>query len=655
MMALPTPVLDDRKFQDIVSEARSLIPRYCPGWTDHNLSDPGITMIELFAWMVDILLYRLNKVPEKNYVRFLDLMGIKLLPARPGAVDVTFRLSAPQDGPVTIPNGTEVATVRTEMQEAVAFTTEADLTVTVPHMVQCMISRGGTVFHDYLPVLKMRELMEIFQKVPQENDAFYVGYADNIGGNTLRLTFETSIEGIGVDPRNPPVMWEYWDGEENKWATVRLESDTTGGLNRDGEVIVHVPNSCQSTDVEGKNAFWVRCRAIKTRPRQPAYTTSPRVQGVTSHCIGGTVRASHAFRITEESLGISNGAPGQIFFLQNLPVLTRQAGETVEVESSGGIWEKWIEVIDFASSGPEDLHFTCDGANGEVQFGPRLRQPTGDMRQFGAIPPKGKRIRFSNYRCGGGVNGNVGERTLTVLKSSIPYVAWVTNFEAAVGGTDFETLDNAKLRAPQVLRSRVRAVTAEDYEYLAYEASNEVTRAKCLIPRTLEEKDGIPPGTIKVLIIPVIAGDTGQIGKEQLSLPEHLRKAVTDYLDERRLLTAQLTVSSPDYIWVAVDAKVKARVRTDQRRLKTEIERKLYHFVNPVNGGPDGTGWPFGRDLLASDLHVPLQEIAGVDYVEEIKLYPVDIETGKRGEATARVTFSSGQLPCSQQHSVSLV
>ena len=77
---LPTPNLDDRRFQDIVDEARRLIPRYCPEWTDHNLSDPGITLIELFAWMMDMLLYRLNRVPDKNFVTFLDLIGVRLLP-----------------------------------------------------------------------------------------------------------------------------------------------------------------------------------------------------------------------------------------------------------------------------------------------------------------------------------------------------------------------------------------------------------------------------------------------------------------------------------------------------------------------------------------------------------------------------------------------
>ena len=74
------PNLDDRTFQDLVDEAKRLIPRYCPEWTDHNLSDPGITLLELFAWMTDLLIYRLNRVPDKNYIKYLELIGVRLGP-----------------------------------------------------------------------------------------------------------------------------------------------------------------------------------------------------------------------------------------------------------------------------------------------------------------------------------------------------------------------------------------------------------------------------------------------------------------------------------------------------------------------------------------------------------------------------------------------
>ena len=93
-MPLPAPNLDDLRFQrDLVDEARRRIIGYCPEWTDYNLSDPGITLIELFAWMTERLVYRLNRVPEKNYIKFLELLGTQLQPS--SSAKVEFRKVSP--------------------------------------------------------------------------------------------------------------------------------------------------------------------------------------------------------------------------------------------------------------------------------------------------------------------------------------------------------------------------------------------------------------------------------------------------------------------------------------------------------------------------------------------------------------------------------
>ncbi|MGE5730927.1 MAG: putative baseplate assembly protein, partial [Gemmatimonas sp.] len=134
-MPLPTVSLDDRHFQDIVDEAKTRIPTYCPEWTDHNVSDPGVALIELFAWMTDMLLYRVNQVPDKMYVKFLELIGVRLEPPRAARSPVTFYLSAAQPTAVTIPEDTEVATVRTEDNPAIIFSTESDLTIRPPVLV----------------------------------------------------------------------------------------------------------------------------------------------------------------------------------------------------------------------------------------------------------------------------------------------------------------------------------------------------------------------------------------------------------------------------------------------------------------------------------------------------------------------------------------
>src|SRR5690606_12417829 len=116
-MALPVPNLDDIQFQrDLVDDARLRIIRYCPEWTVYNLSDPGITLIELFAWMTELMVYRLNKVPDKNYVKFLEMVGVELMPAAAAEAELTFRLSAPfplnedNDTQAIVPSGLEVAT-----------------------------------------------------------------------------------------------------------------------------------------------------------------------------------------------------------------------------------------------------------------------------------------------------------------------------------------------------------------------------------------------------------------------------------------------------------------------------------------------------------------------------------------------------------------
>src|ERR1700752_3608017 len=140
-MVLPAPNLDDRRFQNLVDESKRLVQRRCPEWTDHNVSDPGIHLIETFAYMTDQLLYRLNRVPDRNYIRFLELIGVRLFPPTAAATNVTFWLSAPQETPIVGPFGGEVATPRTEaVGSAIAFTTTGTLDI-----VPCELSHVGSL------------------------------------------------------------------------------------------------------------------------------------------------------------------------------------------------------------------------------------------------------------------------------------------------------------------------------------------------------------------------------------------------------------------------------------------------------------------------------------------------------------------------------
>ena len=133
---IPSPKLDDRSFNDIVEEAISMIPRYAPEWTNHNPSDPGITLIELAAWMTDLLIYRLNQVPDRNYVAFLNLLGVKLRAPRAARALVRFTLV---DGSVKqrVPRGTQVSTPQATEEHTVTFETARDAIVCAARPDRC--------------------------------------------------------------------------------------------------------------------------------------------------------------------------------------------------------------------------------------------------------------------------------------------------------------------------------------------------------------------------------------------------------------------------------------------------------------------------------------------------------------------------------------
>ncbi len=143
-MSLPAPNLDDRRFQDLVDDAKRLVQQRCPGWTDHNVHDPGVTLIETFAYMTDQLLYRLNRVPDRVYIKFLELIGVRLFPPTAARGEVTFWLSAPLDEDVLVPSSSEVATSRSSGLEPVSFTTTAELRiVSATPLARRLVDRRG--------------------------------------------------------------------------------------------------------------------------------------------------------------------------------------------------------------------------------------------------------------------------------------------------------------------------------------------------------------------------------------------------------------------------------------------------------------------------------------------------------------------------------
>lgn len=382
---LPAPNLDDRTFQGLVDEAKRLVQRRCPEWTDHNVSDPGVTLIEAFAQMVDQLIYRLNRVPDLNYVKFLELIGVELRPPAAARGGVTFWLSAPQPQRVLVRAGTEIATPRTDIHEPIVFTTTQDLEV-----IPCSFAHAGAMPVDGPPVdmttaMSGREGFPCFSEHPTPGDALLIGLSEAVPSCAVTIRLTCPVSGSGVDPRHPPLVWEAWTG--SGWTECDLDKDDTGGLNKAGDVVVHVPPQHETSIIARQRAGWIRCRLLPVDEGRPTYKNSPRILSASAFTIGGTVRMMHAEVIRHELLGRSDGTPAQRFALKRHPVVPSEEPCTVEVTDEDGV-ETWEPVTSFADSTERDRHFRIDAFSGGVQFGPAVRTADGRLQQYGATPPR---------------------------------------------------------------------------------------------------------------------------------------------------------------------------------------------------------------------------------------------------------------------------
>jgi predicted phage baseplate assembly protein len=664
-MTLALPNLDNRYFQDIVDEAKRRIPIHCREWTDHNVSDPGVTLIELFAWMTELIIYRLNRIPERHYIEFLNLLGINLGEPVPARVPVTFWLtkglkgsdpvfSTPADQPLTIEAGTEVATTQTETQRPVIFTTDAEFKVQPPELKHMMSYIGGVYRGHRLSRLITKEGYSeqdrenekwpaIFSDEPVEGDALYFGFETDLSNHIVRFDLNFDPAAAAGSGARPPCVWEASTGEADGWAPCEEEDDTTEGMNRPGRIQIHAPQMGKS-NLNQTEYYWIRVRVKRVSEKDEEegmgrFIKTPRLGKVAVTSWGGTVMATHARKITGEDLGQSDGTPGQRFLLQSSPLLKREEGEHLITEVNGGA-QSWMEVPDFSNSGPADRHYTLDSVTGELRFGPAVRQRDGEIRCYGMIPERGARLIFAQYRSGGGVAGNVEVGGLNTLKTGIAQVARVSNRKRPVErGIDSESLEEAMVRAPGLLRSRERAVTRDDFKFLVThnrDFAGRFARVECVQPPPDDNNRIVP--RVYILVVPTVDKPEGRLTDEQLTPRQEHIAALRSYLDERRLLTTRLQVAKPGYRFVSVAVRLQAASPTLEDRVREEVLARLYRFLNPLTGGEEGRGWTVGRDLLIADVYQCLQKLPDVNFVQEVQLFRANEAGNAQGQPVERIS-----------------
>ncbi len=593
------PVLDDRRFADLVTEARARIPRYTPEWTDFNPGDPGMALVDLFAWMSELMLYRLGRVPELNYLKFLELIGIELTPARPAATILVFPVKASFAGAtVVVPARMPIAAAAPDEAGPILFETERVLTAFKAGL-DAVQSFDGYAYADlsganadlatgYLP----------FGPLANAGSALLLGFSGDVALPAL-TELSLAVWPAANRPVPPPapcgggavavraparLAWEFWAGTE--WRPLTVLSDETLALTRSGIVRLRTPPAGQAVAAKlGKKQdlarFWLRARLVEA-----TYETAPLLSGLRANA----VRAIQAQSVAREVLGGSEGTPGQIFRLANAPVLDGTL--RLQVDEIGR-FETWQETADFLGSAPDSPHYVLNRSTGEVRF--------GDGRH-GRIPAANVAAPQSNivadfYRFGGGIRGNLAAGGLTTLMRSLPGidVGKVTNPMAAEGGTEEETLDAARERAPVALKSRDRAVTADDFAMLAKQAGP-IRRAHTMAMAHPQFPGIDVPGVVTVLIVPDAPGSAPMPSQA-------LAQTVCAHLDQRRLVTTELYVVGPTYVGVDVQLDIVAADDADAADLVLAAEAAIRTWLHPLTGGADGLGWPFGGTIFYGELY----------------------------------------------------
>ncbi|MEU6885635.1 baseplate J/gp47 family protein [Streptomyces viridosporus] len=640
---VPPPDLDDRTWQDLVAEMLALRTTYAPQWTDDRPSDIGVTLVELFAWLGEGVIYRLNQVPEKNYIAFLDLMGITRDPATPAATHLTFHTTGP--APADVPTSTQAHTLPVEGEAPIVFETDEDLTVLPVKLTTALLLTPKPDDHSRLVYKNVSADLvgtgtgrHLVQVPPHLTTHLCLGFEDPVKG---KVELRPRLFRTAPDTPVGTVTWaaSVSGTQPGDWPTIG-PSGTTKDLH-DKRVSLPVPAQWTAqnpqADWNGVGAaaepfdaprFWVGLR-IANPGDAPLEIGLDRV-------LFNSALAHTALTIrSPETLGESDGTPFQVFELRHRPLYRRPDTEApyadLKVQVGQGTppaWETWRLVPELLP-GPGKV-YRLSPVTGEISFGSHDER---NREGHGSIPAPGSLIRAWTYRyVASGKAGNVpaGKVVVAGTKPDGTVAAGldVTNLLAAHDGIDEESTEDTLRRAPERLKIRDRAITADDFAHLAREASSDVRISRCLTPYPPHGNPwtfgGIDraPGNVSVIVVPDQGSDVAQPEP-----PPELIERVRAYLDARRDLTVRLFVHRPRYL--PIDTKVSVKVWREAvnagvnlTQVQHDMERRIGAFLHPTRGGPDGRGWQVGQPAFSSDLFQAVMPPETVGYIEQISVEP---------------------------------
>lgn len=664
-MPLIPPSLDDRSYDDLVQDLLANIPAHTPEWTNPQPGDPGRTLLELFAWLADTILYRANLIPERQRIAFLKLLGEPMQ----AAVAATGLVSLALDPASVVPVGV-VAPAR--VIGSVNFETLGEIDL-LPITAQAYIKAPLTPDQQAKSMPLLAGLKQLYNLstlpagytttavfannladpngidlVNATTDsslwlALLVSKPENLTAvqNALGLTNEhilnigfvpsISVPGLFSDVGPPAAVQATWQlsqpappaGQPIAYTTLKVLDDTTQGLTRAGVVRLMLPQS---------SLIGAPSNVVRSDPQAGVGIKPPRIDDpalaarlltwvrlTTQSALKVSWLGANAVQIDQRTtfnsivIGVSDGSANQQFALGQWKI--DPSTFQLEIDMPGLGFQLWQQVDDLAILQGPVRAYTLDSEAGTVTFGNQLQ---------GMIVPAGRRVRVRTMRAGGGSAGNLPAGSLASIQAfdvTGKQLSQITVQQpiATTGGADAETLDSAQQRIPSLLQNQDRAVTASDYANLArYVPGANVARAEVLPLFKPQTRTPNVPGVVSVMVIP---------GKEGVLNPcpradRPMLETVYQYLNSRRPVTAEMYVIASEYVGLGISVAVEVKTGFGLLQVSQAVETALRSYLWPLAPrGTDSNGWNLGRHVRSLELEVIVSQVPGVIEVNGLNLF----------------------------------
>ena len=601
-MSSIVPDLDTTDFDQLVETARGLIPRYAPGWTDHNLHDPGMTLIDLLAWMVDQQVYRVGHLSDRLLEAFAALLG-----QRPGEPSAARGLVWPDERLVAAYSLQAGSKVRCQRRPDLGFVLDHDLYLSDAEL-------GATVL--------VVDGVEVPVPLQRSTGASVVVASPEPGGSAaLILRFDRPLVAASdhpvsvgfevVPPPGPPpdgghpwgpLAFDYRIGTDD-WLAVPVVDDRTSALAVTGAVLLAVPGTNRNEPSELRLALDRGFFPIAPQLRRVAIDVLPVVQ--------------HEIE-PAGPIASGTGLPGQEVPLDSHDLVSRRDKPRLSLLVSQDAWK---EVDDFADSDPTARHYVRDDTR--LTFGNGVN---------GDIPPSGAQIAHDGLVRTCGAEGNLRAG----LAWSVPAVrgghqTFGHNQASLSGGRPAPTVASLQAEARRVATGRRVLLTDDDLRAAARELPGfSLARAEVLAgfdhALPMREVDGVRT----LLVIP---------HRDRRLPPRDVPRAYVDAvrqaLEEHRVLGERLVVRGPRYRGVVLALTVTAEPGADPATVEEAVERRVRQRLSDLDRGDGIEPWPFGRPVTVEEmktlaagvddvLAVPGCEIAPVG--EALGTDPIEIE-----------------------------